>query len=291
MPPEVAAAFEASACFEAASGGPRFLLIHRPTRTARRGTIVFAHPFAEELNKCRRMVVQTARALAADGWLVVQPDLYGCGDSAGDFGAASWEHWVADLRRVIDEWFDGVGELWLWGLRAGALLLPPLLGPGAAPNLLLWQPSLDGAQVLNQFLRLRTTADSLEGNRSTDRRALRRQLANGESIEVAGYLFSPRLANALAEARFELPAGFNGRVVWIEVVGAADEPVAAPTERLLQSWAAGGRAIGFERVMGASFWQTVEIAEAPALAERTRALLASVEPARSLQERRLSADG
>ncbi|MFN3564544.1 MAG: hydrolase 2, exosortase A system-associated, partial [Burkholderiaceae bacterium] len=243
MHPEVAAAFEASACFfEAAPGGPRFLLIHRPTRTARRGTIVFAHPFAEELNKCRRMVAQTARALAADGWLVVQPDLYGCGDSAGEFAGASWDGWIDDLRRVIAAWHDGAGELWLWGLRAGALLLPPLLEPGDVPNLLLWQPSLDGSQVLNQFLRLRTTADSLEGDRSTDRRALRRQLASGAPIEVAGYLLPPRVANSLAEARFELPAGFNGRVVWLEVVGAAGGPAAAPAQRRVGWGGAGGRA-------------------------------------------------
>lgn len=285
------AAFEASACFEAAPGGPRFLLIHRPTRTARRGTIVFAHPFAEELNKCRRMVAQTARALAADGWLVVQPDLYGCGDSAGEFAGASWEGWIADLRRAIGAWHDGAGQLWLWGLRAGALLLPPLVGSGNAPNLLLWQPSLDGSQVLNQFLRLRTTADSLEGDRSTDRKALRRQLAAGESIEVAGYLLPPRVANALSATRFDLPAEFNGRVVWLEVAGAPDEPVAAPTERLVQSWSAAGRAVEFERVAGTPFWQTVEITEAPALAERTRALLASAEPSRSLHEQRSSADG
>lgn len=291
MRPEVAAAFEASACFETAPGGPRFLLIHRPTRAARRGTIVFVHPFAEELNKCRRMVAQTARALAADGWQVVQPDLFGCGDSAGDFADANWEGWIADLQRVIDAWHDGTGELWLWGLRAGALLMPALLGSAGTPNLLLWQPSLDGSQVLNQFLRLRTTADSLEGDRSTDRKALRQQLARGESIEVAGYLLPPGVANALAEARFDLPAGFNGRVVWLEVVGAPDEPVAAPTERLLQSWSTAGRAVEFERVMGAPFWQTVEIAEAAALAERTRALLASAERSRSLHEHRSSADG
>lgn len=290
MRPRVAAAFEASARFEAAPGGPRFLLIHRPTRATRRGTIVFAHPFAEELNKCRRMVAQTARALAADGWLVVQPDLYGCGDSAGDFASASWEGWITDLRRTIDEWHDGTGELWLWGLRAGALLLPPLLAPGHAQNVLMWQPSLDGSRVLNQFLRLRTTADRLDGSRSSDRNALRKQLAGGEPIEVAGYLLPPSLASPLAAARFELPVGFNGRVVWFEVAGALDEPLAAPTEKLLQSWSTAGRAVQFERVIGAPFWQTVEITEAPALVQRTRALLTSLRPSLPLRDEQASAD-
>jgi exosortase A-associated hydrolase 2 len=289
--PEVAAAFEASARFEAAPGGPRFLLIHRPARARRRGTIVFAHPFAEELNKCRRMVAQTARALAADGWQVVQPDFFGCGDSAGDFSEASWEGWVADLRRAIHTWHDGAGELWLWGLRAGALLLPPLLGSAGTPNLLLWQPSLDGSHVLNQFLRLRTTADSLEGDRSTDRKALRQQLARGESIEVAGYVLPPGIANDLAAARLDLPAGFAGRVVWLEVAGASDEQVATPTEKLLQSWLAAGHAVEFERVIGAPFWQTVEIAEAPGLADRTRALIGQAQPSRPPHADRPSADG
>ena len=35
-----------------------------------------------------------AKAMAGAGYFVLQIDLYGCGDSAGDFGDALWERWI-----------------------------------------------------------------------------------------------------------------------------------------------------------------------------------------------------
>jgi exosortase A-associated hydrolase 2 len=204
---------------------------------------------------------------------VVQVDLYGCGDSTGDFSEATLEEWVADLQRIVQAEGRPDGALWLWGLRAGALLLRPLLESHPAVNLLLWQPALDGAQVLGQFLRLRTAASFIEHGQAIDRRGLRDQLARGESVDVAGYLLGPGLANGLALARLQLPPSFSGKVVWIDVSEDVNEPQAAPAEKLLTSWRTAGHAVEFERVAGLAFWQTVEIAEVPELCERTVAAL------------------
>jgi exosortase A-associated hydrolase 2 len=225
------------------------------------------------MNKSRRMVTQTARALAGDGWRVVQPDLYGCGDSAGDFSQATWQEWVADLQRILHASCDSPGDLWLWGVRAGALLLPPLLETHFQANLLLWQPVTDGAQALNQFLRLRTSSAMLSGEAATDRKRFRDQLIAGEALAVAGYLLSPPVANGLAAARFDVPTGYSGRIVWLEVVSDAEQAVPAATERLLASWRAAGRTVAFERVLGPPFWQTVEIADVPELVTKTREVL------------------
>lgn len=265
--------YEAEASFEPAIGGPRFVLTHRPHGVAERGTVVLAPPFAEEMNKCRRMIAQTARALSADGWRVVQPDLYGCGDSAGDFGTASWQQWLADLERAVSAHHVG-GELWLWGVRAGALLLSPLLQAMADANLLLWQPAHDGAAVLNQFLRLRASLSLLDRNETADRTQLRARLARGESIEVAGYLLSPHVANHLADARLVLPRDFSGRIVWFDVGDDPAESVPAPRKTILERWRSMGHQAQFETIVGPKFWQTVETSEAPALIERTRAALA-----------------
>jgi exosortase A-associated hydrolase 1/exosortase A-associated hydrolase 2 len=271
--PDPARAYEATAAFEPAPGGPRFVLTHRPLRVAERGTVILAPPFAEEMNKCRRMAALTARALAADGWRVVQVDLYGCGDSAGDFDTASWQQWVADLERAVGTHHAG-GKLWLWGVRAGALLLPPLLEAIPGANLLLWQPAHDGAAVLNQFLRLRASAALLERNETADRAQLRARLAQGEPIEVAGYPLSPQVANPLAAARLALPPDFGGRVVWFDVGDDPAEPASAARQKMHEAWRAAGHRVQFEAVVGPKFWQTVETAEAPALIERTRAALA-----------------
>lgn len=47
-----------------------------------RGSIVYIHPFAEEMNKSRRMAALQARALTLAGFAVLQLDLIGCGDEA-----------------------------------------------------------------------------------------------------------------------------------------------------------------------------------------------------------------
>src|ERR1043165_721388 len=75
----------------------RFALYHRPHAGPPRGLIVYIHPFAEEMNKSRRMAALQSRALAADGFAGLQMDLLGCGDSAGDFGDATWSRWVDDV--------------------------------------------------------------------------------------------------------------------------------------------------------------------------------------------------
>ena len=59
--------------------------------------MVYIHPFAEEMNKARRMAALQSRALAAAGFDVLQIDLLGCGDSSGDFGDATWNDWVNDV--------------------------------------------------------------------------------------------------------------------------------------------------------------------------------------------------
>ena len=50
-------------------------------------------PFAEEMNKCRPMVTEVALGLAESGIASIVPDLYGTGDSGGDFSEGDWETW------------------------------------------------------------------------------------------------------------------------------------------------------------------------------------------------------
>lgn len=92
-----------SGAFVSGLGGPRFRLVSEPAQGTVIGTVVFAPAFAEEMNKSRRMTARMARALAADGWRVVQRDLLGCGDSAGDFGDATWAAWLDDVEAELKQ--------------------------------------------------------------------------------------------------------------------------------------------------------------------------------------------
>src|SRR5262249_35049316 len=149
--------------------------------------ILYIHPFADELNKSRRMVALQARQFAANGFGVLLPDLYGCGDSGGDFADAHWDVWLDDLHRCLD-WLraDNEGPYYLWGLRAGALLATELAQRTAVAGLILWHPVINGAQMLTQFLRLRLAVGMMRGSQETTTQ-LRDTLAAGNSLEVAGY--------------------------------------------------------------------------------------------------------
>jgi pimeloyl-ACP methyl ester carboxylesterase len=78
------------------------------------------HPFAEEMNKSRRMAALQSRALAAQGYAVLQIDLFGCGDSGGDFATRRGRNGATTSRRDAMAAARVSGAITLWGLRLGA---------------------------------------------------------------------------------------------------------------------------------------------------------------------------
>jgi uncharacterized protein len=250
--------------------GQRLCLHHRPSGSAARGGVVYVHPFAEEMNKSRRMAALQSRALAAAGFEVLQMDLLGCGDSSGDFGDASWDDWIQDVVEA-SRWMRQrcARPLWLWGLRAGCLLATEAAQQVGEPcNLLLWQPSLVGKVVLQQFLRLRVAADMVDGQAKGVMSKLRTQLAAGEAVEIAGYRVSPSLAAGLEMAALKAPPG-AGQVAWLEVSTRESASLLPASEAIVERWRQTGHAVNAQVVQGPAFWQTSEIEEASELVEAT----------------------
>lgn len=260
--------------------GRRFCIQYVPDGASeRRGAILYVHPFAEEMNKSRRMAALQARAFAEAGWTVLQVDLFGCGDSEGDFDEASWEQWLADAADAAT-WLRGqTGRMpWLWGLRLGCLLARQVVDRApATPGLVLWQPSMSGKQSLQQFLRLKVTNQIL-GEAASDRvgvQELRQCLARGETVEVAGYTLSPELALGLEAAELTPPSA-PLRVAWLEV-GASTAELSPAGRMRAEAWRAAGHRIDTTAVAGAAFWQTQEIAECDALVEATVAAIGALD--------------
>jgi exosortase A-associated hydrolase 2 len=252
--------------------GGRFCVLHTPDRsTPLLGAVLYVHPFAEEMNKSRRMAAVQARAFAQAGWAVLQMDLLGCGDSDGDFADATWQKWISDVVEGA-RWLKA--ELRhapvLWGLRAGCLL-----ASDAARNLeqvsgfMLWHAVPSGKQLLQQFLRLRTASQiGTESGQRTGTRELHEQLARGESIEVAGYTVTPALAHEMEAADLRVP-DTQTRVGWIEVSGSADGELAPASRSIVEAWRTAGHDVAARTVEGTRFWQTVEISECPTLINAT----------------------
>jgi exosortase A-associated hydrolase 2 len=275
VPEHAAAVQRAEAFFLPRDDGGRFCLFHGGARTdAFRGAFVYVHPFAEEMNKSRRMAALQARMLSAAGFAVLQIDLHGCGDSAGGFGDATWEGWVADVV-AASEWLRARTGLVpsLWGLRAGCLLVrAAALRLSSDSDLVFWQPVVSGAQHLQQFLRLRV-AQQLVGSGDAQRigtRELRAELASGAMVEVAGYALSPAVALGLEAAELA-PLRSRCRVAWLEVSGTTPLELSPAGRLRMQAWQAAGHEVVEHAVAGLPFWQTQEIAESVALVEATRA--------------------
>lgn len=258
-------------------GGRRYCL-YQPAVGACRGALVYVPPFAEEMNKSRRMAALLARELARQGIATLRIDLHGCGDSGGDFADARWESWRDDVGLASDWLEQRSGHRpALLGLRLGALLAMDYAAnadPGRAPRqLILWQPVLDGATVLTQFLRLRTAGAMMgaTGAAENSTAALRAMLAAGLSLEVAGYELSPELALAMDGLKLA-PLGRAGCALhWFDVgqparalSPAADKALAALRER--------GVEVDMTRIDGPAFWGSQEIATCQPLLEATAAL-------------------
>lgn len=256
---------------------------------AARGLVLYIHPFAEEMNKSRRMAALQARALAGAGFDVLQIDLLGCGDSSGDFGDASWQSWVSDVVQGC-HWLrnrstaHGAGPshvpLWLWGLRAGCLLAADASKQLNEPcNFLFWQPPAAGKPLLQQFLRLKVAGDMLGGQAKGVMEAMRQQLADGSPVEIAGYMLSPGLASGLEQAALAPPppagTGPAQRLEWFELSTREDASLSPVSAKTIAQWQPSGFAARSHLVRGPAFWQTTEIEESPALIAATTAALSN----------------
>jgi len=240
---------------------------------------VYAHPFCEEMNKARRMAALQSRRLADAGYAVLQIDLFGCGDSSGDFADARWEIWKQDLQLALG-WLKSRldGPLSLWGLRLGATLAADVArDPGLGiEQLLLWQPTGSGEQFLTQFLRLRLAAEMLaDGAAQTGVRELRETLRRGVPLEIAGNYLHPRLAaeiDALSLADL-VPA--VKRVHCLEVSATAEPKLSPASQRALEAWRLKGLDVCAVAVGGDPFWSTIEVTECEALLAATEGSLKS----------------
>ncbi|HRD94865.1 MAG TPA: hydrolase 1, exosortase A system-associated [Rubrivivax sp.] len=290
-PPSEPPPFDAFFLEAGGSGsGARFVVHHPAGGGTARAQAVFVHALGEEMNKSRRMAALQARALARAGCEVVQIDLAGCGDSAGDFSDATWTAWVKDVVLAAD-WMQtrwdrqqaqasasgAAGEassrlvhppLWLWGHRVGCLVAAEALRllPGPA-SLLCWQPVTSGKVALQQFLRLRVAGEMLEGGAKGLMDRLKLDLAEGRAVDVAGYRLSPALASGLQAATLAPPATATtpARTVWLELSTQADATTTPAVAAAAERWRAAGWATECRLVQGPAFWQTTEIEDAPAL--------------------------
>lgn len=264
------------AFFLPVANGQRLCLYYAPKDAPPKGALLYLHPFAEEMNKSRRMASLQARMLAQHGYAVLQIDLHGCGDSSGDFGDATWQSWLQDVKDA-HAWLRSRSQapLWLWGLRSGCLLAAQAATQlNETANFLFWQPVASGKQFLKQFLRLKVAGEMMSGDSKGVMEAMKQSLAGDQAVEVAGYMLSSELARGLEAAELQPPPS-PARLIWLELSARPDASLSPASTKRLDQWRAADHTVHNAVVRGPTFWQTTEIEEAPALLAATLAALES----------------
>ncbi|MBW8294400.1 hypothetical protein [Sphingopyxis sp.] len=163
-----------------------------PTGTPR-ATILIVPPLFEEANRTRRTLVLAMRALTADGFAALLPDLPGQNESLVPLEKvelASWQNALAEAAATID------GPLIIASLRGGALIDHY---PKAAAR---WRLApIGGASLLRTLMRARIAADR-EAGRTSSLDSLQAE-ASTVPLLLAGNRLSPAMIAQLGSAEIQ----------------------------------------------------------------------------------------
>lgn len=244
--------------------------------------VLFVPPFGEEMNKCRRQVTETADLLVDAGYAVLSLDLFGTGDSEGDFQEATWALWRDNVVSAI-AWSaaKGLPVHAVIATRLGCALAMEALEEAqhAVRFTALWQPVESGRQFMTQFLRLRVAASMMQAGDKVTVEDLKARLARDEAIEVAGYLLGGELWRAVEALELALHIDERlGRLSIWEIGRGPAEELSVPGKRLLRRARERGLDVSADRLSGEPFWSSTEIVTHPELARRTARFIAGAAP-------------
>lgn len=240
--------------------GRLFAVHHEPLGgIKRRGNVLVVPAFNEEMNRCRSMLTLQAQALAALGFGTLTVDLFGTGESDGEYGDARWEIWIDNICQAIS-WLDAEqagGCVALLGIRLGVpLAIAALLKDLRPRGLVSWQAVSDGKSYFTQFMRMRIASnmDRTDIPKETTA-AMREQLAAGNSIEIAGYELAPELVSCIESVRLAECVPHEGiATAWFEKGSGEELAISPSSQKVLADWQQAGRRVDAAAFDGPAFW-------------------------------------
>lgn len=169
-----------------------FGILHLPKAFQKKTAFLFCHPFGEEKLWSHLVYVNFARELTRRGHPVLRFDYMGNGDSDGNFDDSSVATNLSDIRcalKVLREKAVDAPYVGLIGLRFGATLAA--LAAEDDPEiyrLILWEPILNGAQYMQELLRINLTSQmAVFKEIQYNREALIQTMKEGQTANVDGY--------------------------------------------------------------------------------------------------------
>jgi pimeloyl-ACP methyl ester carboxylesterase len=138
---------------------------------------IFVPPFAEEMNRSRRLLSLLSHKLANNGHRAILYDLPGTGDSQLDFAQARLSHWIETTQTIMSAQ-PLEAQIYLIGVRFGAALAAS--ADDGKAQIAMIAPVMSGASTLRTYTRISSPAE-----------------ADG-SFRAGGYIFSAALTQDLS---------------------------------------------------------------------------------------------
>ena len=246
--------------------GNLFAIYVPPDRAFTQGkSVLIVPPFAEEMTRSRRMVSFQARRLSSVGVGTLIVDLFGTGDSGGEFKDARWNIWRSDIGTAVD-WLSNErgNQVSLLGIRLGALLAMDFVQQGGDINvekMIFWKPSLSGEENLREFLFQRVLAGMME--KATSRvtfKTLRERLHNGELVESAGYELSHLLADEIGKLHLgQLGTKKSAPIHWIELCASSKDESKLVGQEIVDDWVENNIDTTRYTLNGFPFWAKTDV--------------------------------
>jgi hypothetical protein len=201
-----------------------------------RATILIVPPLFEEANRTRRTLVLAMRALAADGFAAVLPDLPGQNESLvplADVDLVGWRDALAAVASGID------GPTIIASVRGGALI-------DHQANAAAWWrlAPVGGASLLRTLMRARVSADR-EAGATSSLESLQDE-AKTAPLLLAGNRLSPAMMAQLgtSEAQAVEPLrsvglgadGIAGTPLWLRAEPGEDAAMAEAIAADISAW-------------------------------------------------------
>ncbi len=238
--------------------------------------VLLIPPFAEEMNKSRKMFTELAKRMSLQGVDVLLFDFYGTGDSEGDFSQATIALWRENVSTCY-QWLKQQGDVEnidIVALRAGSLLAIDFVSSSSQLNinkLILWQPVFNGKQFIGQFFRLRLAASMMEnGDKKESLQSLKQQLNDEGFIEIAGYRLSQTLVEEFEGLNFTTSDKLSvEKIEWLEVGMPPRTDLLPISQKIITAWQDKTQLVASHFIQGSTFWQTQEITLSEALLRKT----------------------
>lgn len=203
------------------------------TRDAAR-TIIIIPPLFDEMNRTRRMLVETMRALADLGIRSLLPDLPGCNESLADIS----KQCISDWRRAVNDATTQLKPTHIASVRGGTLI------DDVADIPILRLAPVKGASLLKTMLRSRLVAEKEAGITAT----IDSLMASAQSgfLELSGYNLSLEMVQSLQDAipsehcRFQqiTHAEIDGSPLWVRAEPQDDARMSLALAHRLDVWSA-----------------------------------------------------